>query len=348
MSSGQAVLDLFPVSIMKPVKGLDEDSYENFASFCRQDYAAPVQLVFCFAQPDDPAIDVVQKLIKDFPDHDIILNIDPAIHGPNYKVSNLVNGFPKARYDLLIISDSDIRVTPYFLKSVTSHFVDPAVGLVMSPYRSSKVHGTATAFEALAFTGEMIPNVVTAMKLEGLSFALGAAMTFRREALQDIGGLITLADYLADDYQLGNRIKKAGWRLILDHEFVESMLKPEMISDILSRQLRWSRTMRVSRTGGYLVSGITLPGLAVIMALLTGPFNAALAAIFLLYLVRLAVSTVFSRRFVKDNLLPSWGWLLPIRDLIAFATWLLAFTGNSVRWRGFRFNILPDGKLSEP
>ena len=335
------------ISILKPVKGMDEGSYENFASFCTQDYAAPLQLIFCVAADDDPAIEVIHQLMADFPHHDINLNIDPAIHGPNYKVSNLINAFPKAKYDLLMICDSDIRVEPTFLQSVTAHFSTPDVGLVTSPYRSSSVHGTITAFEALAFTSEMVPNVVTALKLEGLSFALGAAMTFRRQALKDIGGLETLVEYLADDYQLGYQIHRAGWQLVLDHQFVESMLKPEPLASIFSRQLRWARTMRVSRPGGYLASGITLPGLAMIAALLSGPPLMALSAISLLYLIRLAVTSCFSRCYVRDNLLPTWSWLLPVRDLLAFGTWLLAFAGNRVNWRGHCFLISSNGKLKE-
>lgn len=337
-----------PLSILKPVKGMDEGSYENFASFCRQSYDAPVQLIFCVADLHDPVIPVIQQVMVDFPEQDIELNIDPAIHGPNYKVSNLINGFSKARYDLLMICDSDIRVESTFLQSVTSHFAAPEVGLVTSPYRSSTVHGPVTAFEALAFTSEMVPNVVTALKLEGLSFALGAAMTFRRQALQDIGGLEALVEYLADDYQLGNKIHRAGWTLVLDHQFVESMLKPERLGAILSRQLRWARTMRVSRPGGYLASGITLPGLAIVAALFTGPFPTALSAIIFLYLLRISVTSWFSQRYVGDRLLPRWVWLLPLRDLLAFVTWLLAFAGNRVNWRGYCFQIQPDGKLKKP
>jgi ceramide glucosyltransferase len=335
------------LSILKPVKGMDEGSYENFTSFCHQSYDAPVQLIFCVAADDDPAIATIQQLMADFPGHDISLNVNPTIHGPNYKVSNLINAFPVAKHDLLMICDSDIRVEPTFLQSVTSHFSTPGVGLVTSPYRSSTVHGAATAFEALAFTTEMVPNVVTALRLEGLSFALGAAMTFRRQALANIGGLEALVDYLADDYQLGNQIHRSGWQLVLDHQFVESMLKSETMGTIFSRQLRWARTMRVSRPGGYLASGLTLPGLAVILALLAGPLPLSLSAIALFYLIRLGTSTIFSRHYTKDYLLPRWSWLLPLRDLLAFVTWLLAFTGNRVSWRGHYFLILPNGKLKE-
>ena len=170
-------------------------------------------------------------------------------------------------------------------------------------------------------------------------------MTFRRTALEAIGGLEALADYLADDYQLGNKIHRADWKLILDRQFVESMLKPESLRAILSRQLRWSRTMRVSRPGGYLASGITLPGLAVIASLALAPPSRALAAIMLLYCIRLTVATIFSRCLVRDKLLPAWAWLLPVRDLLAFLTWVGAFMGNKVQWRGHSFRVLKDGKL---
>lgn len=333
------------VTILKPVKGMDEGSYENFASFCCQRYAGPFQIIFAVAAEDDPVIPVIRRLQDDFPECDIALNIDPAVHGPNLKISNLINVFPLARHDLLLICDSDIRVEPDFLASVTSHFSNPRTGLVTSPYRTRQVHGTATALEALGFSAEMIPNVVVALRLEGLSFALGAAMTFRRQALEEIGGLASLVDYLADDYQLGNKIHRAGWELILDRQFVESMVHAESTRGILSRQVRWARTMRVSRPGGYLASGITLPGLAVLGALAVGPLPWSLAAICLLYLFRFAVVTLFSRTLVRDRLLPKWSWLLPLRDLLASVTWLCAFLGNGVQWRGRRFRVLRDGRL---
>ena len=297
---------------------------------------------------DDPVIPVIQQLMRNFPGVDIQLIVNPAIHGPNYKVSNLINAFPAAKHDIIIVCDSDIRVSPGYLASVTRHFDDPAVGLVTSLYRTSTVHGIATALEATGFTSEMIPNVMVALQLEGLSFALGASMAVRREALASIGGFEVLVDYLADDYQLGNKIHLAGWRIAPDNCFVESMMKAENMKTVLSRQLRWARTMRVSRPGGYLASGITLPFPAAILAALVAPSaGIALIAIILLYGVRLTVSCIFSRKFVGDRLLPRWLWLLPLRDMLAFFTWSLSFLGNRVEWRGIRFRLKPGGKLEE-
>lgn len=336
------------VSILKPIKGMDEDSYDNFASFCCQNYSGDLQLVFAVASPDDPVIPVIRQLIDDFSNHDISLVINPALHGPNYKVSNLINAFPHVRHDIIIVSDSDISVEPDYLQSVTAHFSDPQVGLVTSLYRTSEVHGIATALEATGFTAEMIPNVLVALQLEGLSFALGASMAVRREALAAIGGFDALSSYLADDYQLGNKVHRAGWRIALDPCFVESVIKSENLMTVLSRQLRWARTMRVSRPGGYLASGITLPFPAALLATVLAPSPAVGAAsVALLYGVRLYVSTIFSRRFVRDNLLPRWLWLLPLRDMLAFFAWALSFLGNKVEWRGSRFVLKPGGKIEE-
>ncbi len=339
---------LHPVTILKPVKGMDADSYENFASFCHQEYGGPMQMIFAAASPDDPVIPVIRRLIENFPGHDISLTVNPAIHGPNYKVSNLINAFPQARHDIIIVCDSDIRVAPNYLQSVTSHFSDPQVGLVTSLYRTSSVHSVATALEATSFTAEMIPNVLVALNLEGLSFALGASMAVRREALASIGGFEILADYLADDYQLGNKIHHAGWRIALDDCFVESIIKTESLMTVLTRQLRWARTMRVSRPGGYLASGITLPFPAAFLALLLAPsLLTGLAATVALYAFRIITCTIFSRYYVKDHLFPRWLWLLPLRDMLAFFSWTLSFLGNRVEWRGSRFTLKPGGKIEE-
>jgi len=336
------------VSILKPVKGIDEDSYDNFASFCRQRYPGELQLVFAAASPDDAVIPVIRQLMADFPERNISLVVNPALHGPNYKVSNLINAFPHALHDIIIVCDSDITVAPDYLQSVTARFCDPEVGLVTSLYRTSNVHGIATALEAIGFTAEMIPNVLVARQLEGLTFALGASMAVRRNVLLAIGGFEALAGYLADDYQLGNKVHRAGWRIALDPCFVESVVKAENLMTVLSRQLRWARTMRVSRPGGYLASGITLPFPAALLATLLAPSPVpGVAAVALLYGVRLCVCTLFSRRFVRDGLFPRWLWLLPLRDMLAFFTWALSFSGNRVEWRGSRFVLKPGGKIEE-
>lgn len=339
-----------PVTILKPVKGMDADSFANFASFCRQEYPC-YQIVFAAASDDDPVLPVIRRLMAEFPAVDIDLVVDGRIYGPNYKVCNLMNAFPRAKHDLIIVCDSDIRVSPGYLTEVCALFSDPAVGLVTSLYRTSAVHGVAPGIEALGFTTEMIPNVLVALQLEGLTFALGASMAVRREALDAIGGFAPLADYLADDYQLGNRVFLAGYRLDLSECFVESVMHKENLSTVFTRQLRWGRTMRVSRPGGYLASGVTQPAGAALSALFSGfLFDSSfcgIAAAAILYSVRCMVATVFSRRFVRDSLLPRYLWLLPVRDLLALVCWLLAFAGNRVSWRGHRYVVRPGGRMEE-
>lgn len=337
-----------PVSILKPVKGVDGDSFENFASFCRQDYPE-YQIVFAVASPADPVIPVIERVIAAFPAVDISLVVDGEIHGANYKVCNLMHAAREAKHPFLIVCDSDIRVTGTYLREVLASFADPDVGLVTSLYRTSGARGVGCAIEALGFCCEMVPNVMAALKLEGLSFALGASMAVRRTALERIGGFEALVDYLADDYQLGNMIFSKGFRLELSPYFVESIMKgEETVSEVLVRQLRWGRTMRVSRPGGYLASGITLPFPGALLALIASGFSAAgFAAAALLYLVRGAVSLRYSRRYLKDRLLPRWLWLLPVRDALSFAVWALSLVGNRVVWRGHLFHLSKGGKIVE-
>jgi ceramide glucosyltransferase len=171
-------------------------------------------------------------------------------------------------------------------------------------------------------------------------------MAVRRKALESIGGFISLADYLADDYQLGNMIHRAGWRIVLSGDFVESVMQRESLADVLARQLRWCRTMRVSRPSGYLASGITHPFPALLLSIAVAGFLPTFSAAALLYLVRGSMLTFFSRSFIKDNLLPRYLWLLPIRDALSTATWALAFLGNRVRWRGEIYTLKTDGKMA--
>jgi ceramide glucosyltransferase len=337
-----------PVSILKPVKGVDGDSFENFASFCRQDYPQ-FQIVFAAASSKDPVIAVIKQVIAAFPEVDIDFVVDDATYGANYKVCNLMHAHAVAKHPLLIVCDSDIRVGRSYLREVCAPFADPEVGLVTSLYRSSGVNGMGCAIEALGFSCEMVPNVMAALKLEGLSFALGASMALRQSALEGIGGFAALVDYLADDYQLGNMIHRAGYRLELSPFFVESIMRgSETVTEVLVRQLRWGRTMRVSRPGGYLASGITLPFPGAVLALVSSGFSQeGVAAAGLLYLVRAVVALNYSRAYVKDGLLPRWLWLLPVRDALSFGVWALSLSGNRVLWRGHLFDLSKGGKIVE-
>ena len=336
-----------PMTIIKPLKGADEELYENLASFCCQRYSQ-FQLVLAVASPEDPAVAVVRRLQNRFLSVDITLIINDASYGANLKVANLINACRAARYDIIAISDSDVRVDTDYLSRLAGFFADPEVGLVTNLYRSSAAATPAAALEALGFSAELLPNVIVAERLEGMTFALGASMACRRAALDAIGGFEVLADYLADDYQLGNRVAQAGWQVVLSPHFVESVPARESVCAVLARQLRWCRTMRVSRPGGYFASVVKEPLLAILVVFaVCGVTPVAVSAVGGLYLVRVVVATLFSRIYVKDRLLPLYLWLLPLRDIASLVTWLLAFCGNGVSWRGDRFRILPDGKMEQ-
>lgn len=334
-----------PVSVIKPVKGLDTGIRENLQSFCTQDY--PVfQIVFALQSPDDPCLPVIRQLMIDYPGVDMELVIDPAVHGANGKVSNLINAFPAVKHDIIVVADSDVRVASDYLAKIAGHFADPRAGLVTSLYRGANVNSTAAAVEALGFSVEMVPNVIVAERLEGLSFALGASMAVQRKALEAIGGFSALADYLADDYQLGNMIHAAGWKVILSADFVDCVMQEERFAAVFARQLRWCRTMRVSRPWGYLASGLTHPLPALVAAFgFAGSWRAACAATLLLYVCRTLVFTCFSRSLVKDRLLPRYLWLLPLRDALTTAAWAGAFVGSRICWRGETFILAADGKM---
>lgn len=336
---------IFPVSIIKPIKGLDAHSRQNLESFCSQNYPL-FQIIFALQSADDPCLPVIRKLAADYSGLDIEIVINPASHGSNGKVSNLINAAPLIKYDIIIVADSDVRVDADYLSTISAHFADPEIGLVTSLYRGAAVASVATAVEALGFTAEMVPNVIVAEKLEGLSFALGASLAVRRTALAEIGGFNSLADYLADDYQLGNMIHKAGWKVALSGHFVESIMQDERFAAVFARQLRWCRTMRVSRPLGYLASGITHPFLAISASFaFAGCWQTACGAAVLLYVCRSGELTYISRSFFKDGLLPRYLWLLPFRDALATVTWAAAFTGNRVRWRGEIFILQSEGKM---
>ncbi len=274
------------VSIIKPIKGLDTGTRQSLESFCLQKYPL-YQIVFALQSLEDQCVPVIRQLMADYPEIDSELVINAAVHGANGKVSNLINAFPLVKHDIIIIADSDIRVEVDYLAKLAGHFSAAHVGLVTSLYRGANVFGAAAALEALGFTAEMMPNVIVAERLEGLSFALGASMAVRREALEAIGGFSALADYLADDYQLGNMIHKAGWQLALSGDFVESVMQRESLAMVVSRQLRWCRTMRVSRPFGYLASGITQPVLGILAVSAFAGFTCtALVAATILYVVR--------------------------------------------------------------
>jgi ceramide glucosyltransferase len=339
-----------PVSILKPLHGLDPGMAEAFASHCRQNYSGEYEILFGVSRLDDPAAAVVRQLQVDFPDHAIRLILCPNVLGPNGKISNLAQLVPNARFDHIIFSDSDIRVGPNYLAHVLAPFA-PAenkkpTGLVTALYRGRAHQTLGSKLEALGISTDFVPGVLTSRFIErGLRFGLGSTLAVSRTALDAIGGLATLADYLADDYELGARIDAASFRVELINEIVETHVPAWSLSGYLHHQLRWSRAMRDSRHAGYaglIVSyGLAWAVLNLIASGLSLPAF-ALFTIALLFRVTLAlgvgVGILGDRQVLRDL------WLLLPRDLLALAIWAWSYASDAITWRDERF-LLREGKL---
>jgi ceramide glucosyltransferase len=332
------------VSILKPLKGTDPEMYENFRSHCLQDHPE-YEIIFGVSDPDDPAIALVKQLKSEFPQRAIQLIVCPKRLGTNIKVSNLAQMLSQARHDYLIVNDSDIRVAPDYLSRVLAPLADSKTGLVTCLYRGVANSSLGSHLEALGISTDFCPGVLVAQRLEGVKFALGSTMAFRRRDLAAIGGFESLADYLADDYHLGNRIAAMGLKVELSQVVVETFLPRYSMSEFLDHQLRWARAVRDSRFWGYVGLGITF---GLIWALLTLILAAgalwAWGLFALTAVMRFAVAIFVGGRALRDRNILRWLPLIPLRDAVALLVWLMSFAGHTVSWRGDVFK-LEAGKL---
>lgn len=336
------------ITVFKPLKGLSPLSRECLTSFLSQDYHS-YQVLFGVRDPDDPVLALLRELARTYPQCDLSVVICPEDLGLNPKISTLLQLMPRARYDLLVIADGDVLVGPDYLAQVAAAFRQPGVGLVSCPYRAGPSHTLGSALEALTIAADFIPSVAVANYVEGIRFALGATMALTRQALSAIGGLAPLADFLADDYQLGFRVAQTGLQVKILPYVVETC-NPEMsCRDYLAHQLRWARTYRICRPAGYLAYGIThalVYSLAILLSAGLAPWAWGLAAATLV--LRSALAGFSERRGLQGSL-PLWAFaLLPVKDLLAFGLWLASFLGNRVNWGGRSFRVTPEGKLAPP
>ena len=335
-----------PISILKPLKGTDPEMYESFRSHCLQDYPE-YEIIFGVSDPDDPAIECVNKLQREFPDRRIHLTVCPRILGANVKVSNLAQMLTEARYDWLIVNDSDIRVQPDYLRQVTAPLANLQVGMVTCLYRGVAGAMLGSRLEALGISTDFCPSMLAARQLEGgIRFGLGSTLAFRRGELEKIGGFASFIDYLADDYELGKRIAGLGLTVNLSDVVVETLLPPYRLQDFLAHQLRWARGVRDARPGGYFGLIFTFGILWALLAVATS--QGALwswGALAVTLVLRLAVSVSVGWVILRDGQVLRYAWLIPVRDLIAVAVWIASLGGHTVIWRGERFRV-KDGKLT--
>lgn len=331
------------VSILKPLRGTDPGMYEAFRSHCIQDYSE-YELLFSVGDPDDPAASLVTQLQAEFPDRAIKLIVCERLLGSNGKVSSLAQLLPHARYDHLIVNDSDINVAPDYLRRVLAPFADAQVGMVTCLYRGIAGKTLGSKLESLGIETDFSAGVLAARVLQGVKFGLGSTLAFRRADLAAIGGFESLVDYLADDYELGARIAALGRSVIVSDVVVDHHLPDYTFGDFLRHQVRWARAIRDSRKLDYIGLAATfgVPWALATLLLVRGAFwSWILLAVALVarFVLAASMSSVLKQRLSLLDYL-----LIPVRDVTALFVWIASFAGHTIHWRGLKFR-LRNGKL---
>lgn len=328
-----------PVSILKPIFGLDREAYENFASFCRQEYPE-FEILFCVGEREDPAVPVIEKIIADFPARTIRLLVGAKPVGASDKMNKLCRMAREAKHGILLVSDSDVRVEPGFLRAVIAPFRDAKVGGVTCLYRGLTDGSRASDLEAIGNSTDFAAGVLVARTLGGMKFMLGAIMATTKQRLAEIGGFESIADYFADDYELGNRIAARGYEIELSTFPVSIVYPHETIGDAFRHQLRWNLSIRTSRPGGHFgmifTHGIAWAVLGICLA------PTALVA-FLYAAGYILLSSEVLRTVgvwgMRDASLWRKQYLLPLRDAFAFVVWVASFFPQKIYWRGREFYV---------
>ncbi|MDX1518842.1 MAG: bacteriohopanetetrol glucosamine biosynthesis glycosyltransferase HpnI [Gammaproteobacteria bacterium] len=338
-----------PVTIFKPVCGLDTDMAANLRSFCEQDYPE-YQVIFGVQKQDDPALDVIHHLIKELPDVDMRVIVNPRLHGSNHKVSNLINMYPHAMHDYVLIADSDMRVPPDYLANVMAPFASPEVGAVTCLYSGEAKNGIASALNAMFINSWFLPSVLISEMIEKTRFCLGATMAVRRDVLEKVGGLCSLKDHLADDYMLGKLVTDAGYRIHLSHYVVTNVVHEPGFRSLYLHELRWARTLRTVEPVRYAMTFLTdtvvIALVTATLALLAGagmawPLAIVLLAVAARILLHLRVKSALGLEHAGSVL------LIPLRDLLSFFIRAASFTGSAVHWRNHDFSVDSEGLIHE-
>lgn len=327
------------VSVLKPVRGVDFGSYENFASFCRQEYP-DYEILFAVNDDGDPAVPVILRIIGDFPGRKIRLLVGAEHLGANRKVNKLARLAREAQHDLLVLTDGDVRVGPNFLRQVVAPLADRHAGAVTCFYRGVAEKNLGAEIEAIGATSDFFAGVLMAEWTEGITFALGASIATTKEWLGKMGGFEAIADTLADDYELGNRIAKAGGEVVLSHEAVWTMYPAQTFRSFWDHQVRWARTVRLCRPLSYLGLLFTQGLPWVVLAAFVAPATWISVGYLLAYLLlRFAMAWTIGIWGVRDEVLRRKLWLVPLRDAIHFVIWLASFGSNHIRWGSVEYVI---------
>ncbi len=335
-----ALRDALPLSVLKPLAGLDDGLESNLRTFFEQTYPK-FELIFAVRLASDPAAAVVRKLQAEYPHVATRLLYVGEPPYPNAKVWSLHHMTEAARHDLLIMSDSDIRVTPDFLNVIAAEFQDPRLGVSTCPYRAVPGSSLWSTLEAIGMNTEFLSGVLVARMLEGMKFALGPTATARKQVLQDIGGWDRLKDYLAEDFVLGNFAAEKGWRVLLSSYVIEHHIGSQPFATNARHRLRWFRSTRRSRPAGYVGQIFTNP---LPLALLLWAIRPEWWMLFIgVIVVRTLAALACAGWILRDRLTLHRWYLVPVQDVLSFLFWVGGFFGNTITWRGRRYLLMKDG-----
>jgi len=331
-----------PVSLLKPVRGVDFGSWENFLSFCQQDYP-DYEILFAVKDESDPAVPLVERLAAEFPARRIRLLFGAEQIGSNRKVNAQILMAREAQHEVLVLTDGDVRVRPNYLREVVAPFADPKVGAVTSFYRGIAEPSIGAEMEAIGASSDFFAGVLVAEWKEGMTFALGASIVTTKSWVAKIGGFEAIADQHSDDYELGHRIAKAGGEVQLSREIVWTMYPAQTARGFWQHQVRWARTVRLCRPWSYFglifTHGLPWTLLAALAAASAGWPGIAVAYVAAYFVLRLTMAWTVGVWGVGDDLLRRKLWLAPLRDTIYFAVWLASFTSTRITWGGEEYTM---------
>jgi ceramide glucosyltransferase len=331
------------VSVLKPLHGDEPGLYENLRSFAEQDYPA-VQLVLGVSGPQDGALPAARALIRDLPASDISLVVDPRASGSNRKVANLENMLERARHDILVLADSDMRVDCHYLTAVTAPLHDPLTGVVTCLYKGVPTGGKWSELGAMNINFGFLPSALVAESLGLGGGCFGATIALRRETLERIGALTRLRDELADDHRIGEEVRALGLAVMLSSYLVEDWVSEPTFAALWRHELRWARTLRSVAPAGFAGSVLAHP---VALAAL-GAVAARFGLTSCLFLVISCVLRWGTARMIAHalRLPPAKPWLLPARDILSFAVFVASFFGRTVFWRDRVFRVEASGSMT--
>jgi ceramide glucosyltransferase len=332
-----------PVSVLRPLCGHDDGLEENLRSFMLQEYAE-YEVLFGVHSQDDPAVAVAEKIISEFRDRikaQLIVTGESPI--PNAKAFSLNCLVREARYDVLVMADSDVRVTPTLLSHLAREFQEEGVGLISCPYRAVPGRGLWSRLEAIGMNTELLGGVLVARMIEGMRFALGCAVAVRRNVLEDMGGFGYLQEFLAEDFVIGQRAAELGHSVLFSSYVIEHRIGSQTMMRNLVHRMRWARSTRRSRPAGYWGQMFTYP--LPLALLLWASYPGAWPAVLLTLILRGSAALATAHYVVHDPVTQKQWWLLPVQDVIGFFIWISGFVGDKIIWRDRKCTVLRDGRL---